>query len=603
MDHSRRSKTFPPESHVQGSVAYRYRNLHPGSKSIRVLELDPEVPTEVISIQLHTIHLPTLFEYNAISYVWGDSRQKIPITCEEEPMHVTTNLRDALIRIRIHQEPAMLWADALCIDQKNLQERSHQVSLMTEIYQGAKVVWIYLGSDEEGHAEHIKALLDEVSELRTSKTFTLEGHPISRDPRWPLLRVMLDEPWFYRTWVIQEAALARDPRILYGNVAFDFRDVLNHASWLRESSVKLYSTLNLDLHIAWAQNWAKTPANPNEDFYDLLNHARYLGCTEEKDRIYAFLSHPLARIDGGGNALLRPDYEKPYLDVYRELAIKGILQSNTALRLLSAVEHTEQTLSANFSSWVPRWNVTQTLDTLGLNSRHYYTASKTVGNRVPNLVDHTLRANGCIFDHVLETFLLPFQRYKNDALSQAAEPSVEKSIEALWRSVSSRYKTTSQREIHIAAFRLTLTAGMFGEEDAEDISNSASHQSDFDMFGAPQSEYRNGNDTVTTPVTETIGSKSRFEYGMRLACTGRCFIITQQGYYGLAPLITKQGDLCCVLNGTKVPYILRKSTEQSCYKLIGEAYIHGFMRGEVAELITRGECTVEELVLDYRSFV
>jgi len=114
MSHGPRSNSFPPKSHVQRSVAYKYRNLHPGSKSNRVLELDPEVPTEVISIRLRTIHLPTLFEYNAISYVWGDSRQKIPITCEEKPMDVTTNLRDALIRIRIHQELAMLWADALC---------------------------------------------------------------------------------------------------------------------------------------------------------------------------------------------------------------------------------------------------------------------------------------------------------------------------------------------------------------------------------------------------------------------------------------------------------------------------------------------------------
>jgi hypothetical protein len=39
----------------------------------------------------------------------------------------------------------MLWADQICIDQSNLDERSQQVLLMKKIYENALTVFVYLG--------------------------------------------------------------------------------------------------------------------------------------------------------------------------------------------------------------------------------------------------------------------------------------------------------------------------------------------------------------------------------------------------------------------------------------------------------------------------
>jgi hypothetical protein len=39
----------------------------------------------------------------------------------------------------------MLWADQICIDQSNLDERSQQVLLMKAIYEKALTVFVYLG--------------------------------------------------------------------------------------------------------------------------------------------------------------------------------------------------------------------------------------------------------------------------------------------------------------------------------------------------------------------------------------------------------------------------------------------------------------------------
>ena len=48
------------------------------------------------------------------------------------------------------------------------------------------------------------------------------------------------------------------------------------------------------------------------------------------------------------------------------------------------------------------------------------------------------------------------------------------------------------------------------------------------------------------------------------------------------------GDVIVVLFGAKVPYLLRRTSEgeESC-KLIGEAYVHGFMDGETVLRMTQ----------------
>ena len=40
-----------------------------------------------------------------------------------------------------------VWADAICIDQSNNEEKASQVTLMSEIYKRANKVMVYLGED------------------------------------------------------------------------------------------------------------------------------------------------------------------------------------------------------------------------------------------------------------------------------------------------------------------------------------------------------------------------------------------------------------------------------------------------------------------------
>jgi Heterokaryon incompatibility protein (HET) len=62
----------------------------------------------------------------------------------------------------------------------------------------------------------------------------------------------------------------------------------------------------------------------------------------------------------------------------------------------------------------------------------------------------------------------------------------------------------------------------------------------------------------------------------------RALFITRKGYMGLAPWNAKVGDKICILLGGCTPFLLReRGQDDEQYTLVGEAYVHGIMGGEV----------------------
>jgi hypothetical protein len=56
--------------------------------------------------------------------------------------------------------------------------------------------------------------------------------------------------------------------------------------------------------------------------------------------------------------------------------------------------------------------------------------------------------------------------------------------------------------------------------------------------------------------------------------------VTEDGWMGLMPAMTREGDVVCVLRGCEVPLILRDNGGGSRWSSVGEAYVHGIMDGE-----------------------
>ena len=99
-----------------------------GSEQIRLLKLAPGNENEPVSCTPHVTSLEAAPSYETISYNWGDPAGREIIYCDGRQLKVTKNLIEALRQLRFKDIPRMLWADAACINQSDLDERSQQLA-------------------------------------------------------------------------------------------------------------------------------------------------------------------------------------------------------------------------------------------------------------------------------------------------------------------------------------------------------------------------------------------------------------------------------------------------------------------------------------------
>ena len=127
----------------------------------RILHLEPGAGE--IHLDLQVVDLGPDTQYEAISYCWGDATDTRTVSCRGQPIDVTYSLYTALKRLRLPHARRTLWADAVCINQQDISEKSEQVKLMGQIYTHATRILIWLGDDTtgiDGLGDSIKGALE-----------------------------------------------------------------------------------------------------------------------------------------------------------------------------------------------------------------------------------------------------------------------------------------------------------------------------------------------------------------------------------------------------------------------------------------------------------
>jgi hypothetical protein len=71
---------------------------------------------------------------------------------------------------------------------------------------------------------------------------------------------------------------------------------------------------------------------------------------------------------------------------------------------------------------------------------------------------------------------------------------------------------------------------------------------------------------------------------------------TKKGYVGFVPKKSAVGDRIFVLMGCDVPLVLRPCGK-GVYRLVGECYVHGIMKGEAMEALDKGKYVLETVTL------
>jgi hypothetical protein len=99
--------------------------------------------------------------YTAISYVWGGLPNLHNRVWFEEggSLFVTDSAAMILKKIIALNLEAYYWIDALCINQKDEQEKSFQVPLMYDIYSSSEKVLVFAGEESEDSEAALKFLM------------------------------------------------------------------------------------------------------------------------------------------------------------------------------------------------------------------------------------------------------------------------------------------------------------------------------------------------------------------------------------------------------------------------------------------------------------
>lgn len=253
---------------------------------------------------------------------------------------IQQNLQLALRHIRSLTCSISIWADAICINQEDSEERNHQVSLMAWIYIRAKLVVAWLGMERcpvmtgpvrwmaekwaSGQTKHFGTHFGEHNELQTSAA--LDHDTVMR---------LLASAYWTRLWIVQEITLPPILIIMYGSRIWTF-DEFSRACLVRKFYSKVSATRVLQLRARrhtetmklekLIEQFAKSACSEVRDrIYGLLGCANDMESTTQSDDLVGSLEAHVEALGLGqkptteprrGVGLLRVDYHRSYYDIW-----------------------------------------------------------------------------------------------------------------------------------------------------------------------------------------------------------------------------------------------------------------------------------------------
>lgn len=171
---------------------------------------------------------PSLREIYVNIVVRGEAASTACIVVNNGRMRITENLRTFIAAIKNSSKFGNLqyfWADQISMNQENVDERNHQVGLMSEIYSNATAVHAWVGPASTS----LTFENDLVSKLLLYAAPTAVTQP---DALLSCLEILTRSYW-YRLWIVQELRLAQCILIRYGGHIIAGKDLYTAVSFIQ----------------------------------------------------------------------------------------------------------------------------------------------------------------------------------------------------------------------------------------------------------------------------------------------------------------------------------------------------------------------------------
>lgn len=636
-----------------------WTHLHPPTTFGEILKpnlMDQHIPTK-------SNYRFTWGDYAALSYVWGDPSFTHQIIVNGQETRVGRNLEVALRALSTRpdfQDGFKLWVDAICIDQSNYEERGLQVNKMREIYGGAWTVIAWLGEEQDNSDAAIRlvqSLSDTNPEHGEQLAERLLGDPeYLGDGCWIALQDLMNRPYWYRLWIIQELVLGSSALVLRCGDSFidwtDFcqgigllydylwtvKDSLLHYEIYKRNSLAHRPTvwLTTSLHLVhqdlWALSLCEEQGKSHLRFDRLLNVANSAKSMDARDKVYGLVG----LMDPVIARQLVPNYETPPSVVYASVAKIFILTYDN----LDPLREGNPWSHLDTPSWAADWTWNGRLrhrspeknDLWGpfwtrkgpaqmVEAATPYRASGDTSPEV-SFSDNNLRltCQGFIIDEVagLSARGEGYFKWQESSIVQPdqdnnAYENAEGVAEALYHVlVADRVAggaKASQRHAAILNLPSTFGTGLphFEALGWKWLASQQSYYFRWEEWRSANKNFRLMGRPLDDYFSDQIPYDRASEYDYTevyscfdRTCKGRRFMTTTNGYLGWAPdnitgddgAQTKRGDLIAIIFGCSTPLVIRP--KEGYFQVVGEAYVQGLMNGEALEFLKTGRYLVQD---------
>ncbi|KAI1463957.1 HET-domain-containing protein [Daldinia caldariorum] len=536
-------------------------HIHHRSFTSSVEEPSPAIPETIRLLRI----LPR--RYDAISYTWqqdevngGSKNKQGEIVCNDARLLVGVNLFNCLEQLEKNGRhyDQDLWVDAICINQGDEAERNQQVSIMADIYKLAERVVVWLGAADE-FTPKASELIESLSRLKGDEIITITPQAFddahnkrllgcSNSPEhWKALALLFGRRWFTRAWVVQELILARKITILCGDHTFDWDKMVRVSDFLakRTSANTFREHLfdNIDRHFLSYKNPTKLDAikrdrcgQASNAFLYTLVRCRTYDAREKHDKLY-------------------PNYHGTVAKLYTDVA-KYILEASEDLHVLAHAEGDYFRETEGLPTWVPDWSV-----------------RKDLGLRITGYTRYNAAGTLPCFYKIQDGDRLGLRGFELDIITRVGETKEEvnrtKNCKD-WLDLRDELQREYPAADYKDAFWRTL---LIDTDPSRTVPIKQPWENAFNIWMG-LCDY----EPSKTGKQKAAEYETSFTHSLNL----RLFR-TAQGHLGCGTSSCKKGDLVWIVQGSRVPLILRLVPQAKTYELVGGTYLHWFMQGEALD--------------------
>lgn len=601
----------------------------PSDEWFRLLFIEPGSPENALQCQLIPVQLELAkSRYEALSYCWStDTAAKCGIVCNGLHIDIGQPLSEALQHIRHPRLLRVIWADALCINQGDNDERSQQVSIMHSVYSNALRTLVWLGiayTDTTKALELICEVVNAWDETHPAEfsVFDPETEIIQwHKPTEPFsesipgltytLSCVFGREWFRRRWVIQEVVLAQSAQLLLGYHTISWYWVGLASALFRTQYTRLIngseSALDLSLNVMNAYFMFRLSqqcnlASVKLSLLQLFRLTSSFETSEPLDTVFALRG--LAEYVKGIDAVrqLKIDYsltEAELLKLVAELLIEEGRKGKKPMNFLSDAGMNRGGLRLQRPtpdcdiSWIPRWthNMRSLLEPWDLSGG--FNASRGLEfNRWNPRDSRHLAVEGIAVSTVLwrgGKLYSPF-RGRRESASDLASLDILSLLESgAFVPAASEAVGHSFTPDVLEVFARVLTAGRDLHDRRETDPRGA-----LGPFAARLSLIRQQGSSAKYQVLHDLARGAHPAAYTQIAETvgpNRTLFVTIGGHLGIGPVEMLPGDEVYVLAGAGMPFVLRKEVTEKdgiLHRLVGECFVDGIMDGEAVNAMKDG---------------